>query len=46
MFDLITDILADLVLEDVNQFPRTPVRPIDSVAASENTLLPEGKGKE
>lgn len=41
VFNLLTDILADLVLEDIKQYPRiSPSRPIDSFPRQENTALP------
>ncbi|MCG3777234.1 MAG: hypothetical protein JW395_4110 [Nitrospira sp.] len=40
MFELLTDILADLVLEDLRQSPQIPTDPyIDRVGAQENTGL-------
>ena len=40
MFDLMTDILADLILNDMKQFPQIPVGShIDSGAGRENTML-------
>ena len=39
IFDLITDILADLVLEDLQQFPQILTRPrIDRFDEQENTV--------
>lgn len=38
--DQITDILADLVLEDMKQFPQIPTDPrIDRFGGQENTVL-------
>jgi hypothetical protein len=38
VFDLVTDILADLVLEDVEQFPQLPPHSyIDRTCGPENT---------
>lgn len=40
VFDLMTDILADLVLADLKQFPQLPTRPrIDRFGRRENTVL-------
>ena len=40
VFDLMTDILADLVLEDLKQFPQIPTGPrIDRFGGRENTVL-------
>jgi hypothetical protein len=47
VFNLLTDILADLVLEDLKQYPRIPTsRPIDSFPRQENTALPRQEGRE
>lgn len=45
LFDQVTDILADLVLEDLKQFPciSTQVR-IDRFSGQENTSLPPQSG--
>ena len=45
LFDLVTDILADLVLEDMKIYPQLRNRPIDSFAGQENTAshLPIGQ---
>lgn len=40
VFILLTDILADLVLADLKQFPQIPIDPrIDRCAGRENTML-------
>ena len=45
LFDQVTDILADLVLEDLKQYPRIPTKqPIDSLQARENTALTPHQG--
>jgi len=47
IFDLVTDILADLVLADLKQFPQIPTGPrIDRFGGRENTVLPTRTGKE
>ena len=45
VFDLMTDILADLVLEDLKQCPQIPSNSrIDRCDGRENTLLPTQAG--
>ena len=40
MFTLMTDILADLVLADIKEYPQLPRRPrIDRLGRGENTVL-------
>ena len=40
IFDQITDILADLLLEDIKQYPQIPTGPrIDRFSGRENTVL-------
>ncbi len=47
VFNLLTDILADLVLDDLKQYPRIPTsRPIDSFPRQENTALPRQEDAE
>lgn len=47
VFNLLTDILADLVLEDLKQYPRLPMnRSIDSIPSQENTTAHTQKGAE
>lgn len=47
LFDQVTDILADLVLEDLKQYPRIPTGlRIDRFSGRENTLLPTQTGGE
>lgn len=47
VFDLITDILADLVLADLKQFPQLPTRPrIDRFSGRGNTVLPTQEATE
>ena len=47
MFNLLTDILADLVLEDLRQFPQIPTTPrIDRFDEQENTVLLTKEGGE
>lgn len=47
LFDQVTDILADLVLEDLKQYPRIPSkRPIDSFPRQGNTSLTKQGGGE
>ncbi len=47
VFDLMTDILADLVLEDLRQFPQIPPTPrIDRFDEQENTVLLTKEGGE
>jgi hypothetical protein len=45
VIELVTDILADLVLEDVKKYPQLPIQPIDSFDGQGNTTvqIPEGK---
>jgi len=39
MFDLLTDILADLILEDLKQYPHLPTSPrIDRFGGQANTV--------
>lgn len=41
LFEQVTDILADLVLEDLRQYPKVSARPrIDRFNGRENTSLP------
>jgi len=47
LFDRITDILADLVLEDLKRYPQIPSAPrIDSFGGRENTVLLIQEGAE
>jgi hypothetical protein len=47
MFDRMTEILADLVLEDLKQFPQVPTGPrIDRFGGRENTELLAQEGGE
>ncbi len=47
VFDQITDILADLVLEDLKQFPQIPTGPrVDRFGGQRNTVLPTQEGGE
>jgi hypothetical protein len=39
LYDQITDILADIVLEDIRQFPRIPVQSIDTSTGPRDTSL-------
>jgi hypothetical protein len=45
VFDLVTDILADLILEDMKLYPQLPLSPIDCSGEQGNTAphLPQGK---
>lgn len=46
-FEQITDILAEMVLEDIKQYPRIPTSPpIDSFSKQANTSLPRQEGGE
>jgi hypothetical protein len=46
LFHRITDMLADLVLEDIKQFPKIPTDPrIDRFDGRENTVLLTQKGE-
>ncbi|MDE3218515.1 MAG: hypothetical protein KGO23_03965, partial [Nitrospirota bacterium] len=46
IFDQITDILADLVLEDLKQSPQIPTGPrIDRFGGRENTVLLSQEGR-
>lgn len=45
LFDRLTDILAEMALEDLRQHPRIPSSPpIDSWLKRENTSLPTQRG--
>jgi hypothetical protein len=46
LFEQVTDILADLVLEDLKQYPQLPIGlRIDRSDGRENTLLPTQAGR-
>lgn len=47
VFDCVTDILADLVLEDLKQFPKLGTfRPIDTLLRADNTAATAYLGEE
>lgn len=47
VFDQITDILADLLLEDIKQYPQIPTGPrIDRFSGRGNTVFPTQEATE
>jgi hypothetical protein len=46
VFDLVTDILADLILEDMKLYPQLPFPPIDCSGEQGNTAPDFSQGKE